>query len=98
MAHGMDLVFCGTPQFAVANGETVTGNTTMRINAGLDTGDILLQEETHIAPDDTALTLGPRLAASGAELVVKTLKGLQESTIKPRKQDDLGASLAPVLT
>src|SRR5437016_6409256 len=44
-------------QWAIANGETVTGNTTMRINEGLDTGDILLQEEMQIAPDDTALTL-----------------------------------------
>src|SRR5437588_706889 len=72
-------------QWAIANGETVTGNTTMRINEGLDTGDILLQEETHIAPDDTALTLGPRLATSGAELIVRTLQELHEGKIKPRK-------------
>src|SRR5271156_2657129 len=55
-------------QWAVAQGESVTGVTTMRIDAGLDTGDILLQEEIAIAPDDTSLTLTPRLAASGAEL------------------------------
>src|SRR5947209_3254688 len=60
-------------QWAIAHGETVTGNTTMRINAGLDTGDILLQEETHISDDDTALTIGPRLAHSGAELMLRTL-------------------------
>jgi methionyl-tRNA formyltransferase len=84
-------------QWAIANGETVTGNTTMRINEGLDTGDILLQEETHIADDDTALTLGPRLARSGAELMLKTLEGLSDGSIKPHKQDDSQASLAPVL-
>src|SRR5579864_292643 len=49
-------------QWAIASGETVTGNTTMRIDAGLDTGDILLQEELAIDPDDTAVTLAPRLA------------------------------------
>src|SRR5438270_621712 len=59
-------------QWAIANGETVTGNTTMRINAGLDTGDILLQEQTNISDDDTALTVGPRLAQSGAGLMGKT--------------------------
>src|SRR5881394_1952952 len=64
-------------QWAIASGERVTGNTTMRINAGLDTGDMLLQEETHIAPDDTALTVAQRLSRSGAELVLKTLEGLQ---------------------
>ena len=84
-------------QWAIANGEKVTGNTTMLINAGLDTGDILLQEETAIADDDTALALGPRLAESGAELVVKTLAGMEDGSIKPRKQDDANASLAPIL-
>jgi methionyl-tRNA formyltransferase len=84
-------------QWAIANGETVTGNTTMRINAGLDTGDILLQQETHIADDDTALTLGPRLARSGAELMLKTLQGLSDGSIKPGRQDDSQASLAPAL-
>jgi methionyl-tRNA formyltransferase len=84
-------------QWAIANGETVTGNTTMHINAGLDTGDILLQEETRIAGDDTAVTLGVRLAASGSELMVKTLRGLQDGKVAPRKQDEAQASLAPVL-
>ncbi len=84
-------------QWAIANGEKVTGNTTMRINAGLDTGDILLQQETYIADDDTALTLGPRLAATGAQLMLKTLQGLENGAIQPRKQDDAQSSLAPVL-
>src|SRR5271157_1716156 len=53
-------------QWAIARGETITGVTTMRINAGLDTGDILLQSEERIKPEDTALTLAPRLAQAGA--------------------------------
>jgi len=84
-------------QWAIANGEKVTGNTTMLINAGLDTGDILLQEETLISADDTSLTLGPRLAESGADLVIKTLQGLEVGSIQPRKQDNVHSSLAPVL-
>src|ERR1700730_2144450 len=81
-------------QWAIANGETVTGNTTMRIDAGLDTGDILLQQELPIAPDDTSETLAPRLAAIGADLMVKTLRGLQTATIHPRPQDQAQATLA----
>ncbi|MCU1287200.1 MAG: methionyl-tRNA formyltransferase [Acidobacteriales bacterium] len=84
-------------QWAIANGETVSGNTTIRLNAGLDTGDILLQEQTDIAPDDTALTLAPRLAESGAQLVVRTLRGLEDGSIQPVPQDDSNASLAPIL-
>jgi methionyl-tRNA formyltransferase len=84
-------------QWAIANGETVTGVTTMRIDAGLDTGDILQQHELAIAPDDTAETIAPRLAAIGADLMVETLRGLQASTIHPRPQDNTQASLAPIL-
>ena len=57
-------------QWAIASGETVTGNTTMRIDEGLDTGDILVQQEVGILDEDTAETLSPRLAAIGAELMV----------------------------
>ncbi len=84
-------------QWAIAMGETVTGVTTMRIDAGLDTGDILLQRELAIAPPDTALTLAPRLAEMGAQLMVETLPGLQAGTITPRRQDHSQASLAPIL-
>jgi methionyl-tRNA formyltransferase len=84
-------------QWAIAKGETVTGVTTMRIDAGLDTGDILLQEEVPIAPHDTAETLAPKLAAVGAELTVVTLNGLQAGSIPPRKQDNAQATLAPIL-
>jgi len=84
-------------QWAIARGESVTGVTTMRIDAGLDTGDILLQEETPIASRDTAETLAPRLAEIGAILMVETLRGLQSGTIRPRPQDHSQASLAPIL-
>jgi methionyl-tRNA formyltransferase len=84
-------------QWAIANGETVTGNTTMRIDAGLDTGDILQQQELAIAPDDTAETLAPRLAAIGADLMVDTLRAQQSGAIQPRPQDNSQASLAPIL-
>jgi methionyl-tRNA formyltransferase len=69
----------------------------MRIDAGLDTGDILLQTEIGIAADDTAETLSPKLAVVGAELMVETLFGLREKTVLPQKQDDSRASLAPIL-
>ena len=84
-------------QWAIARGESVTGVTTMRIDAGLDTGDILLQEEIPIAPEDTALTLAPRMAAIGAALMVETLRGLRSGTVHPRPQDHSKATLAPIL-
>ncbi len=84
-------------QWAVAMGETVTGVTTMRIDAGLDTGDILLMKEIAIAPEDTAETLAPRLAVLGAPLMVDTLRELAAGTITPRPQNHTEATLAPVL-
>src|SRR5271169_2267830 len=84
-------------QWAIANGESVTGVTTMRIDAGLDTGDILLQEEEPIRPEDTALTLGPRLAETGAELMIRSLAGLAEGTLQREPQDNSQATLAPIL-
>lgn len=84
-------------QWAIANGETVTGVTTMRIEAGLDTGDILLVRETGIGPEETASELSLRLAAMGAELLTETLRGLEAGTITPRKQDDAAATYAPIL-
>jgi methionyl-tRNA formyltransferase len=84
-------------QWAIARGETITGVTTMRIDAGLDTGDILLQSEERIKPEDTALTLAPRLAQTGAELMITTLAGLKNGTITPRPQVDSQATLAPIL-
>jgi methionyl-tRNA formyltransferase len=84
-------------QWSIANGETVTGVTTMRIDAGLDTGDILQQQQLAIAPNDTAETLAPRLAAIGADLMVETLRALQSGTIQPHPQDNAQATLAPIL-
>ncbi len=84
-------------QWAIARGETTTGVTTMRLDEGLDTGDILLQREMRILPDDTALTLGPRLATVGAELLVETLHGLDRGSITPVPQDHSQATLAPIL-
>src|SRR6266446_5637094 len=84
-------------QWAIANGETVTGVTTMRIDEGLDTGDILLQQELAISDEDTAETLSPNLAAIGADLMIETLRGLQSGAIQPEKQDNARAILAPIL-
>jgi methionyl-tRNA formyltransferase len=84
-------------QWAIASGETVTGNTTMRIDSGLDTGDILLQQEVAIEPEDTSESLAPRLAEAGANLLVETLKGLQAGSVHPRPQDNARSSLAPIL-
>lgn len=84
-------------QWAIARGETVTGVTTMRIDAGLDTGDILLQRETPIGPEEGAIELGARLATMGAELLVETLHGIAAGTIVPKRQDAALATHAPVL-
>lgn len=85
-------------QWAIARGETVTGVTTMQINAGLDTGDMLLKAETAIGPEETALEVGPRLAALGAPLLVETLAGIEAGAIAPIPQNDAEATLAPILT
>src|SRR6476646_7381087 len=85
-------------QWAIANGEKMTGVTTMRIDEGLDTGDILLQQELAIADDDTSETLAPGLAAIGAELMIETLRRLQAGTVTPQPQNHAEATLAPILT
>jgi methionyl-tRNA formyltransferase len=84
-------------QWAIARGESVTGVTTMRIDAGLDTGDILLQREIPISRDDTAVTLSPKLAAIGADLMVETLRGLEAGQVQPIPQEQSRATLAPIL-
>jgi len=84
-------------QWAIARGESVTGVTTMRIDAGLDTGDILLQKEIPIEPSDTLEAVAPRLAAVGADLIIETLRGLDAREIKPRAQNHEQATLAPIL-
>src|ERR1700720_1725280 len=84
-------------QWAIANGESVTGVTIMRIDAGLDTGDILMQREIAIGLEDTAETLGPKLASIGADLMVETLRGLENGQVRPTPQDHAQATLAPIL-
>jgi methionyl-tRNA formyltransferase len=82
-------------QWAIARGESVTGVTTMRIDAGLDTGDMLLKWGTPVEPDETAVSLGERLSVAGAELLLKTLAELPR--IKPEPQDAALATYAPIL-
>src|SRR5262249_40117380 len=84
-------------QWAIANGEAVSGNTTMRIDSGLDTGDILLQEEIPIAETDTAVTYSPKLAASGAVLMTTTVRALGDGTLGSRAQEHDKATHAPLL-
>jgi methionyl-tRNA formyltransferase len=82
-------------QWAIANGETRTGVTTMRINEGLDTGDMLLKWETEIGTEETAPELGARLAVAGAELAGRTMAELDQ--ISPEPQDGSQANYAPIL-
>jgi methionyl-tRNA formyltransferase len=84
-------------QWAVANGEVVTGVTTMRLDAGLDTGDMLLAQVCPIGREETAVEVYECLAPLGAKLMVKTLHHLEAGLIYPEKQDDLLATLAPIL-
>jgi len=87
----------GPVQWAILNGEERTGVTTMRIDAGLDTGDMLLKAETAIGPDENAVELGQRLSVLGADLLVESLAGLAEGRIVPQKQDNSQATYAPLL-
>ena len=83
--------------WAIANGETRSGVTTMLIDAGMDTGDMLLQREITIGRKETAPELAARLAELGAPLVAETLRGLAAVTIVQRPQDHSGATHAPML-
>ena len=81
--------------WAIVCGETETGVTTMKMDVGLDTGDVLLQRAVPIGPEENAIELMDRLSAVGAELLSETLSTL--GSIRPQKQDDAAASLAPIL-
>jgi len=83
--------------WAIANGEMRTGVTTMRVDATMDTGPILLQHEIEIGPDETAPELSRRMADAGATLVIDSLFGLDRGEITPRPQDNSLASHAPLL-
>jgi methionyl-tRNA formyltransferase len=84
-------------QWAVANGEVVTGVTTMRLDEGLDTGDMLLAQVCPIGQEETAIDVYECLAPLGAKLMVKTLHHLEAGMIFPEAQDDSLATLAPIL-
>jgi methionyl-tRNA formyltransferase len=84
-------------QWAIAMGEDITGNTTMLLEEGLDTGPILMQQALIIRPEQTALDLFEEMAIGGAPLVVATLEGLAKGTVKPRPQNHSRATLAPLL-
>jgi methionyl-tRNA formyltransferase len=83
--------------WAIVNDEACTGVTTMRIDAGLDTGPTLLKQEVGIGPDDTAPELSARLAEAGAPLMAETLRKLDRAEITPTLQDNAHATLAPPL-
>lgn len=83
--------------WAIVNGETRTGLTTMRIDAGMDTGDTLLQHEIGIGPKETTPELAARMAKIGAPLMAETLRGLAAGTIAPKTQNHAEASYAPIL-
>lgn len=84
-------------QWSIARGFERTGVTTMRIDAGLDTGDVIDRWETVIGPDETAPELSVRLAQAGAQLLVRTLAALENGAAHPEPQDDSRATLAPIL-
>jgi len=84
-------------QWAIINEEKETGVTTMLMDEGLDTGDILLSSELEIAPDDTSDTLHDRLADLGADLLIKTLNAFETGDVNPNSQDHSQATYAPML-
>ena len=81
--------------WAIVNGEAATGVTTMQMDVGLDTGDMLLQCETAIGSDENAIELMERLSAIGAELLSETLNNLKN--LQPKKQDESAATFAPIM-
>lgn len=83
--------------WAIVNGETRTGLTTMQIDAGLDTGPMLLKYETQIGADETAPELTARLAEAGGPLIIETLRKLDRGEISPVAQDNSQATFAPIL-
>src|SRR6266851_6835481 len=84
-------------QWAIANGETITGLTTIQIDAGMDTGPTLLRHEVEIGADETAPELSARMSAIGAELITESLLRFDRGEISPAPQDEGGASYAPIL-
>ncbi|MCI8520050.1 MAG: methionyl-tRNA formyltransferase [Clostridia bacterium] len=85
-------------QWAIINGERVTGVTTMKMDSGVDTGDMLLKAETEIGEYETSEELFDRLAVMGGELLIKTVKGLEAGTITPVPQNHSEHTYAPMIS
>ena len=88
----------GPIQWAIINGEKVTGVTTMKMDSGLDTGDMLLKAETEIGEYETAEELFDRLAVIGGDLLLKTIDGLEKGSITPTPQNDDEHTYAPMIS
>ncbi|MCK5554403.1 MAG: methionyl-tRNA formyltransferase, partial [Deltaproteobacteria bacterium] len=84
-------------QWTIVNGERKTGSTIMKMDEGMDTGDILLTQEVEIGDEDTAQSLHDRLAQVGASLIIKAMDQLDRRTLRPIPQDESKASYAPPL-
>lgn len=84
-------------QWAIANGETKTGVTIMKMDEGMDTGDIYTKSEVEIKFDDTYLTLSEKLSRIGAELLLETLPKIAKDELKPIKQNNDLATMAPII-
>ena len=85
-------------QWAIINGERITGVTTMKMDSGVDTGDMLLKAETEIGEYETSEELFDRLAVMGGELLIKTVKGLEAGAITPVPQNHAEHTCAPMIT
>ena len=83
--------------WAIINGEKMTGITTMLMDRGMDTGDMLLKNEIEIRHEDTSVTMSEKLSLTGADLLLKTISGYINNNIKPVKQNDDEATYAPML-
>lgn len=84
-------------QWSIINGETKTGVTTMQMDEGLDTGDMLMKIEVPIAPDETGETLHDKLSLAGKDVLIKTLTALQAGTLQPQKQNDAESCYASMI-
>ncbi len=84
-------------QWCIIKGETITGVTTMQMNAGLDTGDMLVKESVEITETETAESLHDKLAAAGVVAIRKTLAQIENGTLSPEKQDDSLSCYAPMI-
>ncbi len=84
-------------QWCIINGETETGVTTMQMDAGLDTGDMLVKKQVVITPDETAETLHDKLAAAGVDAIRETILQIEQGTLSKEPQDDALSCYAPMI-